>query len=76
MENVESTVEDIARMSKKSGEIPENPSSKSGNETGRAGELSRKAVSEIPKKEPQKDKKVTPENEKSEAKKRRSGYIR
>ena len=40
MENVESTVEDIARMSKKSGEIPENPSSKSGNEAGRASEVS------------------------------------
>lgn len=40
MENVESTVEDIARMSKKSGEIPENPSSKSGNEAGRANEVS------------------------------------
>lgn len=40
MENVESTVEDIAHRSKKNREIPENPSSKSGNETGRVSEIS------------------------------------
>lgn len=46
MENVESTVEDIAHRSKKNREIPENPSSKSGNETGRASEISSNRESE------------------------------
>lgn len=40
MENVESTVEDIAHGSKKKGEVPENLSLRSGSETGRASEIS------------------------------------